>query len=35
MIDFRYCKSVKASLVLVQSAERYLVRPHPLDLLPL
>lgn len=34
MIDFRYCQSMKASLVLVQSAERYLVRPHPLDQLP-
>lgn len=34
MIDFRYCRNVQARLVLVQSAERYLVRPHPPDLLP-
>lgn len=34
MIDFRYCKSVGARLVLVESAERYLVRAHPMDLLP-
>ena len=33
-IDFRYCRSVNARLVLVQSAERYLSRPHPMDLLP-
>lgn len=32
LIDFRYCKSVNAQLVLVQSAERYLIRPHPQDL---
>lgn len=35
MIDFRYCLNVQARLVLVQSAERYLVRPHPLDVMPL
>jgi hypothetical protein len=34
LIDFQYCKSVNARLVLVQSAERYLVRPHAQDLLP-
>lgn len=31
MIDFQYCKNVNAQLVLVQSAERYLVRPHLQD----
>ncbi|TDP64336.1 hypothetical protein [Roseateles toxinivorans] len=34
LVDFQYCKSVNAKLVLVQSAERYLVRPHTQDLLP-
>jgi hypothetical protein len=34
MIDFQYCKSVGAKLVLIQSAERYLIRPHPQDLPP-
>lgn len=34
MIDFQYCKNVNAQLVLVQSAERYLIRPHPQDLTP-
>lgn len=33
MIDFQYCKTVGAQLVLVQSAERYLIRPHLQDLL--
>jgi hypothetical protein len=34
MVDFQYCKNVNAQLVLVQSAERYLIRPHPQDLAP-
>lgn len=34
MVDFRYCQSVNARLVLVQSAERYLIRPPLQDLLP-
>lgn len=31
MIDFQYCKNVNAQLVLMQSAERYLIRPHIQD----
>jgi hypothetical protein len=33
VIDFQYCRSVNAKLILMQSAERYLVRPHTQDLL--
>lgn len=33
VIDFQYCRSVNAKLILMQSAERYLVRPHMQDLL--
>jgi len=31
MIDFKYCKHVNAQLILMQSAERYLIRPHLQD----
>lgn len=34
VVDFRYCRQMRASLVLLQSAERYLIRPHGDDLLP-
>ncbi len=34
MVDFRYCRQINAKLVLVESAERFIARPHPDDLLP-
>jgi alginate O-acetyltransferase complex protein AlgJ len=34
MVDFRYCQQVNAKLVLVESAERFIAKPHPEDLLP-